>query len=263
MKYTVEGFSQIKLIELKLDVIDALILRWYVDFLPKMTTITHEGKNYQWVKYQAVINDLPCIGISNREVISRRFNKFVEAGIMEKYVNKEGGTFTCFTLTNKYLILVEDTSSYKVDPSILKSTPLYPTVDTPLDPKVDTKDPSININSSIKYNKEKNIKKEKSTFVIPNNFTENEKEAIKDFIEHRKFIKSPLSSHAFNIFINRLNNFKTKNYDIIEIINNSIVAGWKTVYEPKLIKQSTKPTPKSVQEWLHNCNDNFVASEDF
>jgi hypothetical protein len=261
MKYTIEGFSQAKIVELKLDNTDALILRWFVDFLPKMTTVTHEGKNYQWVKYQAVIDDLPCIRISNREVIARRFNKFVDAGIMEKYINKEGGVFTCFALTNKYLILVEDAFNYKVDPSTLKYIPLDPKVDTPLDAKVDTKDPSIIINSSIKFNKEKNIKKENLS--IPDNFTEKEKEAIKFFIEHRKFIKSPLSNHAFNIFINKLNNFKAKNYDIIEIINNTIVSGWKTVYEPKPIKQSTKPTPKSIQEWLHNCNDNFVASEDF
>ena len=77
MKYTIEGFSQHKLVEFGLDSIDALILRWYVDFLPKMSSTIHDGVEYRWVKYQAVIDDLPILGINNRINIARHFDKFV------------------------------------------------------------------------------------------------------------------------------------------------------------------------------------------
>ncbi len=163
MKYTIEGFSQVKLIEYGLDNTDALILRWYVDFLPKMATISQDGKLYQWVKYQAIIDDLPCIGINNKQVIARRFTKFADCGIMEKYVHKDSGIFTCFSLTKKYLTLVgkSDESLPKVDlstkklipPSTQKLIGVDSKVDTPINLKVDTKDSSININSSIILNR--------------------------------------------------------------------------------------------------------------
>ena len=144
MKYTIEGFNQKKLVEFKLNITDAIILRWYVDFLPKMAQITHNGASYTWVKYQAIIDDLPAIEITNKQVIARRFDKFVNAGIMEKYISKDGGNFTCFRLTQKYLELVST-----VEVSTQKSIPIDSKVDTPIDSKVDTKDSSINLNSSI------------------------------------------------------------------------------------------------------------------
>ena len=142
MKYTIEGFSQAKLVELKLNAVDALILRWYVDFLPNMTTIDFNGKRYTWVKYSAVIADLPSIEITNNQVIARRFDKFVNAGIMEKHVERNGGNFTCFRLTEEYLSLV-DGSTLKSAPSTQKSIGIDSKVDTPIDSKVDTKDSSI------------------------------------------------------------------------------------------------------------------------
>ena len=32
MKYTIEGFSQLEMIRIGMDAIDALILRWFIDF---------------------------------------------------------------------------------------------------------------------------------------------------------------------------------------------------------------------------------------
>lgn len=148
MKYTIEGFSQAKLVEFKLNISDANILRWFVDFLPKMSKIDDNGITYYWVCYQQVINDLPALEITNSEVIRRRFDKFVNAGIMIKTVIKRGGSFSVFALTQKYLELVEHSTQ--------KSTPLDPNIElerrksrTGSDLEVEPKDSSIK-NTSIK-----------------------------------------------------------------------------------------------------------------
>lgn len=106
MKYTICGFSQAELIRLGLDVIDITILRWFIDFYSTGKMIHHtETKSdgtmliYSWVKYDAVINDLPCLGINNTRVIGRRFDNLVTAKILEKKVKKTAqGTFTFFRI---------------------------------------------------------------------------------------------------------------------------------------------------------------------
>lgn len=103
MKYTIEGFSQQMLVDYNLDSVDTLILRWFVDFQPKMIKITNGGQDFLWVKYQTIIDDLPILGITNREVIARRFGKLEKAGIMQKFLSKDGGVFTSFRLTEKFL----------------------------------------------------------------------------------------------------------------------------------------------------------------
>ena len=168
MKYTVEGFNQAKLVEMKLDATDALILRWYVDFLPKMSIIISNSTRYAWVNYTAVINDLPCIGITNNQVIARRFDKFVNAKIMEKHVEKKRGNFTCFRLTEKYLQLIDTTT--------LKSIPVDKKVKPPINPKVETKDYSIIKDSSIKIIKHW---ESKSSIILKNN-TQNYQDIIEN-----------------------------------------------------------------------------------
>lgn len=160
MRYTVEGFNQAKLVEFGLDIIDAMILRWYVDFLPKMTTLELNGKRYCWVKYSAVIEDLPCVGIKNSQVMARRFDNLVSSGVMEKHVERKQGNFTCFRLTNKYLILVEGSTQKSEAPDLKVNTPST-FESTPPDLKVETKDPSIK-DPSINDSSITTIKKEKS-----------------------------------------------------------------------------------------------------
>ena len=47
MKYTIEGFNQKEVLELgNLDVIDLVILRWIVDFEPKMAKKEIDGEIY-------------------------------------------------------------------------------------------------------------------------------------------------------------------------------------------------------------------------
>lgn len=113
MKYTIEGFSQQKLVEFGLDNTDALILRWFTDFMSRMDNTIHEGRVYYWIYYQSIIDELPCIGINNKRVIARKLDNLVHLGIFDKYVKKLGGTFTYFAATEKFMTLVSSTQSTK------------------------------------------------------------------------------------------------------------------------------------------------------
>ena len=164
MRYNLEGFNQQKLVEMKLNSNDAIILRWFVDFYAtiKMSVVKDKfGQEFKWVKYQAVIDDLPILEIKNKQVIARHFEKMVKCGILEKYLHKQEGTYSCFRLTEKYRVLIE------------KLNPIDSKVDTPIDSKVDTKDSSININDSIKIpitDKKNNIEYDKTVLLIGNYF---------------------------------------------------------------------------------------------
>lgn len=244
MKYTIEGFSQKLLIDYGLDISDALILRWFVDFQPKMAKINDNGKDYLWVKYQAVIEDLPALGINNKQVIARRFDKFVKSGIMEKFLCKDGGVFTAFKLTNKYLTLVEGLTQ--------KLIGIDSKVYTPIDLKVDTKDSSININSSIKL-KENNIK-EKTSFLF-DGFTDEEKESIKIWLEYKRDKKeSYKSQHGYTALRNELLELRKTN-NIVECINFAMAKNWKGIFA---INKSQK---QSTQQILHRCNNNDYSEE--
>lgn len=100
MKYTIEGFSQKVLVEKDLDAVDAVILRWFVDFhvSGKMKTLVRDGKVYHWVHYQSVIDDLPCIGVSNKESLGRRFQKLVKAEVLSMVIHTVGGKFSYFAI---------------------------------------------------------------------------------------------------------------------------------------------------------------------
>ena len=144
MKYTIEGFNQVELVKMGLNSNDAIILRWFVDFYAtgKMAIVKNEtGQEFKWVKYQAVIDDLPILGITNKQVIARHFDKMVAAGIIEKYIHKQMGVFSCFRITEKFRVLIEKLEG--VDSK----------VETPIDSKVETKNHSIKENHSIKQGK--------------------------------------------------------------------------------------------------------------
>ena len=110
MKYTIEGFSQEYALTLRnektrLDCIDLVILRWIVDFYPRMSKITIDGKEYAWLCYQKLCDDLPIISISKR-VFAERLKKLVEFDILVYKLIKENGTFTAYGFGNNYENLI-------------------------------------------------------------------------------------------------------------------------------------------------------------
>lgn len=65
MKYNLYGFNQLRAVDLELSNNDLLFLRWFVDFIKskkmKMIYSKEEGREYYWITYKKVIEDLPII----------------------------------------------------------------------------------------------------------------------------------------------------------------------------------------------------------
>lgn len=122
MRYTIEGFSQAyamtlkkqverngKSVTIKIDCTDLVILRWFVDFYPKMQKHIIKDKEYAWVNHNKLIEDLPLIDIS-RQAFIERMQKLCEFEILEYYLIKEKGNLSVYTFGCKYPCMVEDTT---------------------------------------------------------------------------------------------------------------------------------------------------------
>lgn len=104
MKYTIEGFPQPVLLELGLDAVDAHVIRWWIDFSAtgKMRCVDRSADGGRgtvrlfWVQYQAVIDDLPVLGITTPNNMARRFMRLVGRGVLVHTCVRDGGTFSYF-----------------------------------------------------------------------------------------------------------------------------------------------------------------------
>lgn len=72
-------------------------------------------------------------------------------------------------------------------------------------------------------------------------------QAIKDFIDHRKKLKKPMTDHAIDLLVNKLNKITLDTREQISLINTAIEHGWQTVYEPK---GETRAGPPDKKAWM-------------
>jgi DNA replication protein DnaD len=103
------------------------------------------------------------------------------------------------------------------------------------------KEPTTNKN-------DKNYKNDKKKDII-GDFTSNLGliEAINSFIEMRKKLKKPMTDHALELMLKKLNKFSSDDAIKIEIINQSILGGWTDIYE---LKQQKLPfTNSNWKDW--------------
>lgn len=107
MKHTIMGFSQDKLIKFGLDIIDASILRYFIDFKESngMNTREVEGHIYYWLRYDAVLREFPIFRMKKCTVQSRFF-KLRDAGMLTHLVVREKGTYSFFGIGENYKELI-------------------------------------------------------------------------------------------------------------------------------------------------------------
>lgn len=91
----------------------------------------------------------------------------------------------------------------------------------------------IDIDKDIKKKEKK--KKETEFDVAINEYTNNEnlKASLYEFIKHRKSIKANMTTLALKKLLNKLDTLATNDNDKIRILENSIVNGWKGVFQLK------------------------------
>lgn len=118
MKYAIHGFSQAFAItlkqtvtengkskQIKIDCTDLLILRWFVDFFPRMKKMYIDGEQYAFVTHGMIIKDLPLLDITKRACIER-MQKLVKFDILKYHLLKQGGTYSLYAFGNNYENLI-------------------------------------------------------------------------------------------------------------------------------------------------------------
>ena len=221
MKYTIEGFSQEyaltltkqveekgKLKTVKVDCIDLIILRWFVDFYntQKMIKVEIEGAQYAWVNYSKILDDIPLLDIG-KHMLANRLQKLCEFGILTHKNIKCGGNFSYYGFGANYHNLVE--KSYATDEHLMQNNAEPCAINCTRVVQNNAEPCAINCNtnnSSIKdpstkdpSTKDAFVKKESK----PKNgyekiiaeYTDNEelRTALWEFIKMRKLIKKPMT----------------------------------------------------------------------
>lgn len=120
MRYSIFEYSQEKLLSLGLDVTDALLLNWFANFfcgkMEKQMFKDDDGntKIYGWIKTTKVIEDLPVIGITSEKGIRKRFDTFVEKGILDRRtLSTHNGKKSYYRTTLIYESLINTTAIQK------------------------------------------------------------------------------------------------------------------------------------------------------
>ncbi len=125
MKFTIYGFSQERALEFRqevvkngkksvvaLDVTDLAILRWFVDFFPNMKRKCIGEKDYAWVSYESLSEDMPFLRLE-KKALYRRFRKMCGFGILKHQHVKEGGSFSYYAFGENYARLISATGNYE------------------------------------------------------------------------------------------------------------------------------------------------------
>ena len=247
MKNSIEGFNQEyamtlkkeveqngKLVTRKVDCTDLVILRWLVDFYPKMRTMDVDGERYVMLTFGKLQKDLPLLDISKR-ALSERLQKLVDFKILKYKFIKDGGTFSLFAFGENYINLVrstddgvcaQPTTGYAVDQQRgMRST------DNGVCAQPTTKDNSI-INNSI-INKKEKEEKEKTINDIIAEQKEELQEPLREYVKMRKAIKKPITTHGLELALKRLNELTDDTSVAVKIINQSIMNSWQGLFDLK------------------------------
>ena len=113
MKYTINGYSQEKLLKNNLDLSDSLILRVLADIYSsnskKIEYKIMNNDKYMWISYGYLFEQIPVIG--SKRTLVRKIDKLIEKGILKKelVISKRGikGRFLYVSFGEKYFELTE------------------------------------------------------------------------------------------------------------------------------------------------------------
>lgn len=81
--------------------------------------------------------------------------------------------------------------------------------------------------------------------------------AIKDFIDHRKKMRKPMTDRAIDLFIKKLNGLSTSESKQILMINTAIERGWMTVYPIK----EDRPMERKNSDKLKELEDRYMRGD--
>lgn len=111
MQYSIIGFDQETILQInaeghKIDITDLAILNWFVNFAPNMAKTIEDDQVYYWIKYEAVLADLPLLNIKKR-MLYTRLQKMVDAKILTHYTKRTGGVYSMYGFGENYQRLLK------------------------------------------------------------------------------------------------------------------------------------------------------------
>ena len=191
----------------------------------EITALCNE-KGYCWASNR-YFAELYSVSI---KTISTLIKNLIDNGyIYSEIIYKEGSK----EIDKRYLKLVNNPIENIVN------TPMEEKVNTPMEEKV--KDNNTIFNNTIINNKKE--KKEKASSknnkseidMLIEEYTNNTelKNTLIEFVKHRKSLKAPMTTRALKQLMNKLNSLATNDFTKIEILNESILNGWKGVFPLK------------------------------
>lgn len=134
MKYTILGYSQAKLKELGLDLIDAVLLRYFVDFKDSGTMAKRniDGELYYWLKYEGIMKEFPILDLK-KDSVYRRFKNMSNSNVLNHKTIKSKGVYSYYNIGSNYIHLLTDsmtTNDSDSNPKPSDSNP-YPSDSNP------------------------------------------------------------------------------------------------------------------------------------
>lgn len=177
--------------------------------------------------------------------IRKYFNELVEVNLLEEKI--DGRTYKLYLgkiqNNGKYIENIEKLKQKREEKRLKKIGEKISSIKktgekfSPIKAEKGKKFPPSNTeyNSNTEYIKKE--KKKKSNFdKTIENYTDNEelREAILEFIKFRKGIKSILTDRALTLLLRNLDKFAKNDNEKIEIINQSILNGWKGIFPLKI-----------------------------
>lgn len=116
--------------------------------------------------------------------------------------------------------------------------------------KITTNEQQNNTNNNVK-----NVNNIKNIY---SDYPEELKKALDNFVEMRKKIRSPLTENAMQLALNKLKKLSTDETTQIEIINETVLKGWKSFYPLKI-----EQTKNNYEQRQYNTNelDNLYANK--
>lgn len=213
MKISIEGFDQSKAVELGLCVADMVLLRWFVDFsnTGAMEKRVIDGKEYFWISYEYVLQELPILKIS-KKTLYKCFKELVDKEILTHTFVQDGGSYSFYGFGKGFFSLVSNSG--------FSGTVSHTSQKPPVERK------------PVKNSLTKKAVESK----IAESFTdESLKSSFIDFLAMRANIKKPIStSGALTRMINRLKKLSEGDESLADkILDQSIRNNWQDIYPLK------------------------------
>lgn len=258
MRYTIEGFSQEKLLEFSLNIKHVFILKFISTCcsVAKMHTKKYNNKYYTWIKYEFLLKEYPILDIPNTKQLGVYIKQLKDKGFLDLIVDRTPiGPFTYICLTDKFLLL-KTSSPKNYNPTAISEPTLYDSIVEGSNEnrsgnavKSETNNP-ITINP-ITINPNNINKMDFDNYDQKDKFSADEQEGIQEFIVHRVQIKKAFTQLAFKKFINILLKQKNKGLDIIQLMDIAIAKKYDITWEPEDYKKDK--LKQKTREKLEQC----------